>query len=410
MTELMNQFAATNPTNPTESIDMRLIEAVRFNLNDDATRVAQLIADGANPNAVDDDGNTTPDYACVEGDYRRAVITLLLEKGADPNMASGEDRDTPLGHVALNASANLVKILIDYGANISMDNGYGHNPLGLSVIGDRIANTTLLLAKGADINSANKYGDTPLILAAQYGRPAIAAFLLAEGADVNKGNKYVSALTIAVLNHQHKVAEILLDNGADVGYLHKQESPSLTLAAETDDVEMVSLLIAKGADVFALDYMNGFTAFSNALDNGNLKNLRACKILITEMCRLGVPPAVMAPVSAPSTLRALKMKCQSTSADSKGSILPSVLISDELATFLGKPSGTKLPKVEVSREIKCYINTHDLHDDLRRTIVPDAALAKLIKLGERDELTHFNLLGCLSHHFPPQKNVKANAV
>jgi ankyrin repeat protein len=407
MTELMNQFAATNPTNPTESIDMRLIEAVQFNLNDDTTRVAQLIADGANPNAVDDDGDTPLNYACVEGDDSRAVITLLLEKGADPNMASGEDRDTPLGHVALNASANLVKILIDYGANISMDNGYGHNPLGLSVIGDRIENTTLLLAKGADINSANKYGDTPLILAAQYGRPAIAAFLLAEGADVNKGNKYVSALTIAVLNHHHKVAEILLDNGADVGYLHKQESPSLTLAAETDDVDMVSLLIAKGADVFAEDDMNGFTALRQALDDGNLKNLRACKILITEMCRLGVPPAVTAPVAA-STPRALKKKCQTTSADSKGTILPSVLISDELATFLGKPSGTKLPKVEVLREIHCYINTHDLHDLInRRTIVPDAALAKLIKLGGEDKLTPFNLLRCLSHHFPPKKNVKA---
>ena len=76
------------------------------------------------------------------------------------------------------------------------------------------------------------------------------------------------------------------------------------------------------------------------------------------------------------------------------------LISDELATFLGKSSGTEMARTEVTREINKYIRANALQDKTNgRKINPDAALTSLLKLGTGDELTYFNLQRYMSPHF-----------
>ena len=76
------------------------------------------------------------------------------------------------------------------------------------------------------------------------------------------------------------------------------------------------------------------------------------------------------------------------------------LISDELATFLGKSTGTEMARTEVTREINKYIRANALQDKANgRKINPDAALSSLLKLGSGDELTYFNLQRYMSPHF-----------
>ena len=76
------------------------------------------------------------------------------------------------------------------------------------------------------------------------------------------------------------------------------------------------------------------------------------------------------------------------------------LVTDELATFLGKPTGTEMARTEVTKEINKYIRAHNLQDkDNGRKINPDAALSKLLKLKKDDELTYFNLQRYMSPHF-----------
>jgi len=77
------------------------------------------------------------------------------------------------------------------------------------------------------------------------------------------------------------------------------------------------------------------------------------------------------------------------------------LITDELATFLGKPSGAEMARTEVTKEINAYMRANNLQDkDNGRKINPDAALAKLLKISGGDELTYFNLQRYMSPHFP----------
>lgn len=76
------------------------------------------------------------------------------------------------------------------------------------------------------------------------------------------------------------------------------------------------------------------------------------------------------------------------------------LISDELAKFLEKPSGTEMARTEVTREINTYIRANNLQDKTNgRKINPDQRLATLLKIQNGDELTYFNLQRYMSPHF-----------
>jgi upstream activation factor subunit UAF30 len=84
-------------------------------------------------------------------------------------------------------------------------------------------------------------------------------------------------------------------------------------------------------------------------------------------------------------------------------------ISDELASFLGKATGTEMARTDVTREINTYIRAHQLQDKANgRKINPDTKLAALLKLKKTDELTYFNLQKYMSPHFA--KAVKAAEV
>ena len=76
------------------------------------------------------------------------------------------------------------------------------------------------------------------------------------------------------------------------------------------------------------------------------------------------------------------------------------LITDELATFLGRESGAMMARTEVTREINKYIRLHNLQNPKNgRHILPDKKLGKLLRVGKDDELTYFNLQKFMSPHF-----------
>lgn len=75
-------------------------------------------------------------------------------------------------------------------------------------------------------------------------------------------------------------------------------------------------------------------------------------------------------------------------------------ISDELAKFLDKPSGSEMARTDVTRDVNKYIRANNLQDkENGRKINPDPKLATLLKLKKTDELTYFNLQKYMSHHF-----------
>ena len=98
-----------------------------------------------------------------------------------------------------------------------------------------------------------------------------------------------------------------------------------------------------------------------------------------------------------------KKKRKNTNRAPSGFVKPT-LISSELASFLGKPTGTEMARTEVTREINKYIRSHDLQDkENGRKINADDKLRSLLKLKKSDELTYFNLQRYMSPHFAKQQ-------
>ena len=87
------------------------------------------------------------------------------------------------------------------------------------------------------------------------------------------------------------------------------------------------------------------------------------------------------------------------------------LISKELCSFLGKPTGTEMARTEVTKYLTSYIKEHNLQDQAnKRKIIPDAALKKLLNVKASDELTYFNLQKYMKVHFPkPASAIAAEA-
>ena len=93
-----------------------------------------------------------------------------------------------------------------------------------------------------------------------------------------------------------------------------------------------------------------------------------------------------------------------------GFVKPS-LISDELAKFLDKPSGTEMARTDVTREINKYIRANNLQDKSNgRKINPDKPLTQLLKVSDSVELTYFNLQKYMGPHFPKVVKVEPLAV
>jgi len=89
----------------------------------------------------------------------------------------------------------------------------------------------------------------------------------------------------------------------------------------------------------------------------------------------------------------------STDRRPSGFVTPSK-ISDELAEFLGKPIGTEISRTNVSSHINTYIRIHNLQDPQNgRKINPDAKLRALLRIGQNEELSYFNLQKYMKHHF-----------
>ena len=113
-------------------------------------------------------------------------------------------------------------------------------------------------------------------------------------------------------------------------------------------------------------------------------------------------------------LRELKSSAKSSKKKRKpGNRAPSgfvkpTRISDELASFLGKSSGSEMARTEVTRDINQYIRANKLQDTTNgRKINPDSKLANLLKIKTGEELTYFNLQRYMSPHFAKSSKTAA---
>ncbi|HEX3598273.1 MAG TPA: hypothetical protein VHU80_24365, partial [Polyangiaceae bacterium] len=145
----------------------------------------------------------------------------------------------------------LVRMLLDAGANPNGRNDYEETPLILATTNDgqrAIAVTKVLLERGADPSARDVTGDTVLHEGAVHDAIVLIAYYASTGADLNVVNRWgATPLDRAVDARSDRAADLLYRLGAQVATTAKFEPPLLT-AARTDDAERTRWLLIFGAD------------------------------------------------------------------------------------------------------------------------------------------------------------------
>jgi len=202
--------------------------------NGSTAMVGRLLAAGANPNAALLRGETPLMVAARSG--AAEVAARLLAGGAEVNHRAARGQ-TALMWAVSQQHADVVEVLIAHGADIrarsdawsqmmavpphglpeyNREVPHGGNTalMFAARVGDA-ASARLLVEAGADVNDADAWGVSAMVLAAHSGYVELVEYLLDKGADANADAAGFSALHIAVMRRDERLATALLAHRAN---------------------------------------------------------------------------------------------------------------------------------------------------------------------------------------------------
>lgn len=243
--------------------------------------VPLLLQLGADPNPAPNLRGETPLSVAREMNKKKTA-DLLLKAGAR------EDDRSRAAHIRyLTQKAELIELgtrLRETPHLVNAGDAYGQTPLNLAVSGARPGSedvVKLLLELGADPNATNTFGGTPYSVAVDRGNTNAAALLLKNGARENaislsaplrraaQMDKFAEAAALVkrspemVKSHDDlrrtplhfacaqaglPLVELLLDTGADVNVTDFADNTPLHGAAFAGNADIINALLARKAD------------------------------------------------------------------------------------------------------------------------------------------------------------------
>ncbi len=228
-------------------------------------------------NARDKDGRTPLHWACRG--VHLEVVRFLVDKGADVN-AEDSNKVVPLHSLAVRNSTEAIELLLARGADVDAKDYGANTALHHAAVNNAKDAAALLVKKGADIESRENYGRTPLILCArQRGGPETIRILLEGGADVKARDKFqASSLDLAAWRGKKEVVDILLDAGADIPS-GGREARHLFSEAASHGLSRLFDAVAKAGGDPTFKLSNGGTLLHSAASGSSVKIL---EILISK--------------------------------------------------------------------------------------------------------------------------------
>ena len=232
-------------------------------LNGNAAMVAALVKAGADPNVpLTQSGDTALMMASRTG--RVDAIKVLLDNGAKVNTKEAWGGTTALMWAVSEGQAAAVKLLVDRGADVNARSNFvpaanGRGFEGRTPVAPRRGQAAEEFASGLL---------TPLMFAAREGDVESARVLMAAGADVNAiAGDGKDALGLAIFNGNYDLASFLIDNKSKVNQADTQgftplfwavdrrnmeTAPNFPWMVTTDPLPLIKKLLDAGADPNAL--------------------------------------------------------------------------------------------------------------------------------------------------------------
>lgn len=247
--------------------------------------IMYILRAGVNVNVRLGYGHTPLHWACLHGNF--PLCKALVEYGARINVKN-KLGCTPIVYGASPfKSTDILFFLAEHGADVNgrnKDNSCEPTPLHRAVMKGDIELAEVLIAKGANINAKDRAGETPLESIIDYAwklplkyQPII-DLLKAHGAigeDLIKVPDDANdlRLTVAVEKGDASIVKYWLDQGANPSSWGKEgnwDKPLIMKACENGYIEVVNALVEAGADISDDDYDDRsvlyVAAFANQLE------------------------------------------------------------------------------------------------------------------------------------------------
>ena len=149
----------------------KVMENVKISKNKKAQKVYSLNKRGFNSRK-----NYTPlEYAIKKGNQE--MVKILIENGADINTINKKG-DTPLTYAIQKGSKKMTRVLIEQGADINAMGKDGYTPLTYAIQKGNKEIMKMLLESGVDVNKKDGIGNTPISLAIKKGKFSISYLLI----------------------------------------------------------------------------------------------------------------------------------------------------------------------------------------------------------------------------------------
>lgn len=220
-------------------------------------------------------------------DKHSETAKILINKGANINL---QNRMYVTALMLAVNNPEIAKILIDKGAKIDVQDIGGETAL-MKAAAKNAEVVKLLLDKGANMvlrqQAKFKSSQNALDYAASAGNLATAKLILEKAKTLGIKDEMIRvSLHWAVINNQLEMAKYLLDEGANVE--GNDDLGAFTPLMETSNLEIVKLLIARGANVNAKNAMN-YTPLHKAVFNymGASPNEKDCDKILSLMLEKG---------------------------------------------------------------------------------------------------------------------------
>ncbi len=182
------------------------------------------------------------------------IIKLLLEQGA--NIGSADlNHNTPLAVALLHRHYDIAKLFLQEQARTHIGGLIGKIPLWLAVDSGREDLVEQMLAVGYDTNDTNPAGKTPLWLALNSRRDDIANLLLKKWPSPTSVESGIGheGLWLAIDSGREDLVERMLAQGADANGNGLDRNKPIALAIARGEGNIVKLLLENGVDTNAKD-------------------------------------------------------------------------------------------------------------------------------------------------------------
>ena len=215
--------------------------------NGDLNKISQLLqSDPDLLNSRDQQNKTALHFACQNGHIE--VVKLLVEKGANVNITD-YDFKSPLLWAASEGYREILDILLKNNADKYATDIDGKCAVHLAVEAGNLSLVEWMLSNGYELNCKAFNDNSLLHSAAMSGKNEMVRKLIGKGLYVNIRNLFgKTPLHYAASYGKMETVEVLLKNGAKIDFKAINGKTPYHLAVEAKQYETAELLIKQGAD------------------------------------------------------------------------------------------------------------------------------------------------------------------